>query len=141
MPNPRYDTGGSFTLVDGVSAGPRRVNNEWLGWNNEQVRITVDLGAEMELSHLGIGSLEERTSWIHLPKDVTIATSADGATWTDVAQVVPAPEADGRTELGIDQNVRTRFVRFTVNSHGLIEGGWPGAGSMPWYFLDEIHLR
>ena len=60
---------------------------------------------------------------------------------TDVAQVVPAPEADGRTELGIDQNVRTRFVRFTVHSHGLIEGGWPGAGSMPWYFLDEIHLR
>jgi hexosaminidase len=141
LPNPRYDTGGSFTLVDGVSAGARRVSNEWLGWNNDKVLITVDLGAETDLSHLGIGSLEERTSWIHLPKVVTIATSADGTAWTDVAQVIPAPDADGRTELGVDRNVRTRFVRFTVRSHGPIEAGWPGAGSMPWYFLDEIHLR
>ncbi len=141
LPNPRYDTGGSFTLVDGVSAGARRVNNEWLGWNNDRVRITVDLGTESALTHMGIGSIEERTSWIHLPKDVTIAISSDGTTWSDVAQVVPSPDADGRTELGVDRNVRARFVRFTVLSHGPIEAGWPGAGSMPWYFLDEIHLR
>ncbi len=141
LPNPRYDTGGSFTLVDGVSAGERRVNNEWLGWNNERVRITVDLGVDTDLSHLGIGSLEERTSWIHLPAEVTIATSSDGASWTEVARVAPSPDADGRTDLGIDQNVRARYVRFTVRSRGPIGAGWPGAGSMPWYFLDEIHLR
>ena len=140
-PSEKYGMGGAFTLIDGVSAQARRVNTEWLGWTSPMVMITVDLGEKQSLTHVGIGALEERYSWIHLPKEVIITTSMDGVAYTDLATVRPEPNATGRTEFGIDDPVSARFVRFMVKNHGTIEPGFAGAGKMPWFFLDEIHIR
>ena len=141
-PDERYDDGGIFTLVNGVSAGAKRVNHEWLGWRTSQVTVTVDLGSEEGLAHAGIGGLEERSSWIHPPESVTIATSSDGQTFTDAATVRPDPKASGRMEFGTDLSGRSaRYVRFTVRTLPAIPDDQPGAGNLPWLFLDEVHVR
>ena len=141
-PDERYDDGGIFTLVNGVSAGAKRVNHEWLGWRTGRVTVTLDLGGEEALEHAGIGGLEERNSWIHPPERVTIATSSDGLSFTDVATVRPDPAAKGRMEFGTDLGGRTaRHVRFTVEALPAIPEGFPGAGNLPWLFLDEVHVR
>ncbi|MBL7982121.1 MAG: family 20 glycosylhydrolase, partial [Flavobacteriales bacterium] len=46
-PNERYNEGGAFTLVDGITAQQKRVNTEWLGWR-KGVTITIDLGSEQD---------------------------------------------------------------------------------------------
>lgn len=140
-PSERYDGYGPITLVDGVSAGPRRVNNEWLGWTSSRITVTVDLGLEQPLTHTGIGALEERYSWIHPPKEVRIATSLDGVLFTDLATATTTGEVKGRVEYGVDKPTTARYVRFTVIGHGTIEEGFAGAGHAPWTFLDEIHIR
>lgn len=140
-PSERYNAYGAITLADGVSAGPKRVNNEWLGWTANTITVTVDLGTEQPITHAGIGSLEERYAWIHPPKEVRIETSTDGAQFKDLATVPLPPNAKGRTEFGADKKTSARFVRFTVTGHGTIEDGFPGAGHAPWTFLDEIHIR
>ncbi|HRD54710.1 MAG TPA: hypothetical protein PKY96_18900, partial [Flavobacteriales bacterium] len=48
-PNERYNEGGAFTLVDGISAQEKRVSTEWLGWK-EGVTITVDVGSVQDIS-------------------------------------------------------------------------------------------
>lgn len=141
-PDERYDDGGIFTLVDGVSAGEKRVNHQWLGWRVSRVTVTVDLGREQPLEHAGIGSLEERTSWIHPPKNVTIATSSDGQNFTEVANLASDPAAQGRMEFGVDLDGKSaRYVRFTAIALPSIPEGFAGEGNLPWLFLDEIHVR
>ncbi len=142
-PNERYAMGGPFTLVDGVRAGPRRVNTEWLGWvaTEKPVTITVDLGSEQEISHIGIGALEERVAWIHPPEVVTFSTSTDGVAFTDQGKGVPGPGATGRLDLAIDGSVTARFVRFDVRGVAKIPDGMAGAGQPSWIFLDEVVVR
>lgn len=141
-PDERYDDGGIFTLVNGVSAGEKRVNHEWLGWRTSRVIVTVDLGSEQPLQHAGIGGLEERTSWIHAPKNVSIATSTDGQNFTEVTTITPDTAAKGRMEFATELGGRSaRWVRFTVNALPVIPEGFAGEGNLPWLFLDEVHLR
>ena len=141
-PDERYDDGGIFTLVNGVSAGEKRVNHEWLGWRHSRVTITVDLGSDHALQHAGIGSLAERTSWIHPPKNVTISTSSDGQNFTEAATILMEPSAQGRMEFGTDLGGKSaRYVRFTANALPSIPEGFAGEGNLPWLFLDEVHIR
>jgi len=139
-PDERYDDGGAFTLVDGISGGERRVSTEWLGWR-KSVTITVDLDSVQALSHVGIGSWHETYAWIHQPKSVAVSTSADGRTFTPLVTIQAPPDANGRTVYAADKAVTARYVRFTVQHAGDIPEGFPGAGKPGWLFLDEIDVR
>jgi hypothetical protein len=112
-PNERYNEGGAFTLVDGITAQQKRVSTEWLGWR-EDVTITVDLGSEQDVRTVGIGALNETYSWIHLPEQVEFSTSSDGKTfalaWFGESEDPPlAAMPTNSTSVS-----KTRYVRFTV---------------------------
>lgn len=141
LPNERYDDGGPLTLVDGIHAGERRVNYEWLGWRSD-VTITVHMSLGRMLTHVGIGALEEHSSWIHLPEQVVISTSLDGKTFTVQGTVKPEKDAQGNVHLGIDlKEVGAVAVRFEVKNTARIPAGMAGAGNPAWLFLDEIEVR
>ncbi|MBL7954315.1 MAG: family 20 glycosylhydrolase, partial [Flavobacteriales bacterium] len=88
QPHERYNDGGAFTLVDGISAQEKRVNTEWLGWR-EGVTITVDLGSEQDISSISIGALNETYGWIHVPKVVEFSASVDGKNYTSLGMDLP----------------------------------------------------
>ncbi|HRH37882.1 MAG TPA: discoidin domain-containing protein [Flavobacteriales bacterium] len=138
-PAERYNEGGAFTLVDGITAQEKRVSTEWLGWL-KGVIITVDLGSEQDISHVGIGALNETYSWIHLPKQVDFSASSDGKTYASIGSA-EATGVVGRNQFSVDKTVKTRYVRFTVKHAGLIPEGFPGAGKNSWLFLDEIDIH
>ena len=153
-PNERYNEGGAFTLVDGITAQEKRVNTEWLGWR-EGVTITVDLGSVRDISRIAIGALNETHSWIHLPRTVDFFTSSDGIKYTVVGadnaqQIVPdgtephqgsseAPQ--GRKQFETRGKMKGRYVRIAVQHSGSIPESYPGAGNPAWMFLDEIEVR
>jgi hexosaminidase len=138
-PNERYNEGGAFTLVDGITAQEKRVNTEWLGWK-EGVTITVDLGSEQDVRTIGIGALNETHSWIHLPEQVEFSTSKDDETYMQHGSQ-KVERGVGRRAFKFDIASRTRYVRFTVKHPGKIPEGFPGAGNPAWMFLDEIEVR
>ncbi|MBK8500230.1 MAG: family 20 glycosylhydrolase [Flavobacteriales bacterium] len=138
-PNERYNEGGAFTLVDGITAQEKRVNTEWLGWK-QGVTITVDLGSEQEFSFVGIGALNETYSWIHLPERVDFSLSTDGKTFTPLGTRKAKPVV-GRNSFGVEQAGKARYVRITVVHPGKIPDGFPGAGNPSWLFLDEIDVH
>jgi hypothetical protein len=109
-PNERYNEGGAFTLVDGITAQEKRVNTEWLGWR-EGVTITVDLGSEQDVRTAGIGALNETYSWIHMPEQVEFSTSNDGKTFVSQGSVKARPGV-GRNAYKFDLVTRTRYIRF-----------------------------
>jgi len=138
-PNERYNEGGAFTLVDGITAQEKRVNTEWLGWKGS-VTITVDLGSVQEFSRLSIGALHETYSWIHAPKAVAFAVSTDGDTYMPHDTVHLKVDV-GRSAFRSEKAAKARYVRMTVQHSGPIPEGFPGAGSAAWMFLDEIEVR
>jgi hexosaminidase len=139
QPNERYNEGGAFTLVDGITAQEKRVNTEWLGWK-ESVNITVDLGSVQDIRWMSIGALYETYSWIHAPKTVAFAVSTDGSTFTPYGTSEPKVGV-GRNAFSVEKTTKARYVRLTVKHPGIIPEGFPGAGSPAWMFLDEIEVR
>jgi hexosaminidase len=138
-PNERYNEGGAFTLVDGITAQEKRVNTEWLGWK-EGVTITVDLGSEQDVREVSIGALNETHSWIHLPERVDISISADGKTFMQVGSS-ESKAGPGRNAFSLGKVGKARYVRIHVQHLGKIPDGFPGAGNPAWLFLDEIEVR
>lgn len=139
-PHERYSTGGAFSLVDGIRGSSRRVDNEWLAWTRD-VTITVDLGEEKDITHIGIGALGDTHSWINLPKDVVMSVSSDGTSFREVGSAAPQADASGKVELGLSVSTKARHVRLEVRSAGPIPEGFPGAGNPAWLFLDEVEVR
>ena len=159
QPHERYNDGGAFTLVDGITAQEKRVNTEWLGWR-EGVTITVDLGSLQEISRMSIGALHETYSWIHAPKAIEFLVSTDGKNYTSAGMAfpqmreIPVIPADpikrrstsmarvhGRNVFALDKPTQARYVRLVVQHIGDIPPGDPGAGNPAWMFLDEVEVR
>ena len=138
-PAERYNEGGAFTLVDGITAQEKRVSTEWLGWLKSVV-VNVDLGTEQEIRHIGIGALNETYSWIHPPKQVDISISSDGKAFAPFGSTT-VNAVIGRNEFAVEKPTKARYVRFAVKHPGLIPEGFPGAGKNSWLFLDEIDIR
>lgn len=139
QPNERYNEGGAFTLVDGITAQDKRVNTEWLGWR-EGVTITVDLGIVQEISRMSIGALNETHSWIHPPQRVDFSVSDDGKTFMPFG-TAEFEAGVGRSAFALENAGKARYVRFTVKHIGKIPEGFPGAGNLAWLFMDEIEVR
>ena len=138
-PDERYNTGGAFTLVDGITAGSQRVNTEWLGWK-QGVTITVDLGSVQHVRHIGIGAWNDAHSWIHLPAEVAFSTSTDSTTFTPFGSA-KGQVAGGRNDFSTEGQAKARYVRIAVKSIGNIPDGMPGEGNPAWLFLDEVEVR
>lgn len=158
-PNERYNEGGAFTLVDGITAQEKRVNTEWLGWK-EDVTITVDLGSVQDIDRIGIGALNETHSWIHAPKAIEFLVSTDGKDYASAGMAFPAmrevpvipadpikrrsttmARVQGRNVFAVEKPTRARYVRLQVLHSGPIPAGDPGAGNPSWLFLDEVEVR
>ncbi|MBX2983434.1 MAG: family 20 glycosylhydrolase [Flavobacteriales bacterium] len=138
-PHDEYNTGGAFTLVNGITAQDKRVNNEWLAWR-KSVSVTVDLGSEQAISHLSIGALSEPGSWIHLPKEVVYSVSSDGKKFVPFG-IAKDMGGKGRHAFTLEKTGKARYVRIDVENIGNIPDGFAGAGRPAFVFLDEIEVR
>lgn len=141
QPNERYNDGGAFALVDGVTAGNKRVNHEWLGWKDDKITVTVDLGSEQFITRSTISALDEKHSWIHAPTRVDIAYGITGMDYVDILSPIVPTGATGHVAYTANEPRMARYVRFTVHAVQRIPEGHAGAGSTPWTFLDEIVIQ
>ena len=141
LPSDRYDDGGPFTLVDGVTAGPRRVNYEWLGWVGKTVTITVDLGEVKNFKTASINGLNETYSWIHAPESVEVGVGDDPESIVLKPALQVAGPSPNRITYTTTSEPRGRYVRFRLSAVKKIPEGFPGAGSAAWMFLDEITVH
>ena len=76
-PHQSYNTGGGFTLVNGIKGYKRRINSEWLAWQGENVEITIDLEKITKVSAVEVGMLNEIDNWIYLPSKIEVLGSND----------------------------------------------------------------
>ena len=137
-PSKSYSHGGSFTLVNGVVATLPRINNQWLGWDGDNLDAVIDLKNQEEISHIQVGFLNEELSWIYLPKTIEFSISDDGTTFKSIGSTTVK---DNRFALLEFSKLKTRYVKIIATNFGNIPSGKPGAGEPAWLFCDEIQIH
>ncbi|MGV3631474.1 MAG: beta-N-acetylhexosaminidase [Bacteroidota bacterium] len=131
-PNKRY-AGNELTLVDGVIGRLPWNSSEWVGFDTAVIRLEMDLEQTKAVKTLELRFLDDESSWIHLPESMDISISSNGKNWTVFSQEVKAVN-----QIAINQ--AARYICFKINTKTRIPDGKPGAGHVPWTFMDEIVL-
>lgn len=129
-PNSRYDSG-DLTLVDGqFGARPWR-GYQWVGFDTNTIEIKIDLEEKRKIKDLELGYLYEPSSWIHLPNEVKITMDSGRTKSVNIASE--------RTVIRFKN--KTQTIRLQITGPKKIPVGFPGEGSTPWIFMDEIIVR
>lgn len=131
-PSEYYNTGGYFTLVDCIKGSKPRINSQWLGWLDEDMELELDLGAVKQVSTFEIGFLKEESSYIYLPKDISMWYSENG---TDYMQVLKNQIVTQEAFKFKNSVINTRFIKLKARHTD------PIAGSKTWLFCDEIQIQ
>ncbi len=138
QPSKTYSGSGIEGLINGISGSDTRVNDkEWLGFDGEDLEITIDLGEEMEISSIETRFYEAPWMWIYAPKKI-----AYGIKQNSLDSEAEIPESsDTHAIVKINLNETTRYIYLRIPNSGLIPKGKQGAGNKPWTFIDEIIIN
>jgi hexosaminidase len=131
-PHPEYSTGGTFSLVDGVTGNLPWIPSEWLGFQGEDLEAVIDLGSELRVSRVTLDVLKDEAGRIYLPREVSVFTSKDGIDF------VPAGTLD---EKEINKMQRKLRVQFPPVSTKWIKVVAKNRNGKDWLFIDEIAVE
>lgn len=143
-PHSKYSDGNIDAITNGVQ-GSDNFKVNWLGWENADPQITIDLGENKTFRSIHISSLWAPGYWILHPSRVTCMVSTDGFTW----------DSAGTTEIAGDQKqeevIRNylftgdfnnkRYIRFYITGTKKLPSWHSSAGNLSWLFLDEVVVK
>ncbi len=131
---------GAATLLNGQKGGRKFNGKSWLGFGNgKNMEADIDLGEAKSVQQLTIGTINDTSNWIHLPKSVSVLGSKDGVDFIPIAKTEKGDIKAESNDIVLPLEVKKfRYFRVIVENHGTIEAGFPGAGSGSWLFVDEL---
>ncbi|MET0393624.1 MAG: beta-N-acetylhexosaminidase [Chitinophagaceae bacterium] len=136
----KYPGDGAFTLVNGVQNETRLARaKEFLGFDGTDCEAIIDLGKETAISSVTAHVLHDPPSWIWGPAGMSIDASRDGNNFSPIACSIQQTGTD-RIRCEASQPATVRYVKVRIQNKGAIPDGYPGAGTKPWLFVDEIEV-
>lgn len=147
MPDPKYGLDPERGMSDGLLGTDNFGDGMWLGWQGQDVGITLDFGRTQEVRELSIPCLQTVTSWILLPRSVAFQRLDDGERWCSLPKVghdvSVAPGGQFVHDFRMKQRepIVARYVRASLVSQGKMPGWHLGAGGDSWIFADELVVR
>jgi len=141
MPNKKYPGLGPESLID-LKAGDVNFtnNNNWLGFQDTSIEIHIEPNEDMTFSSVLISLMDDNNSWIYLPSNISIYGDNE-----QVGQKKLLPRQKEKSnhvfiEVSI-LNQKYDALKIVIESISEIPLERPGAGNVPWLFIDEIILN
>jgi hypothetical protein len=142
-PSAQYSGKDGETLTDGILGTHPWKGNEWLGFQDQEIELQVDLGKKSKIDSIDLSFLQDEGSWIHHPYILRFSVSKNGEKWKYLKN------AEIKTyEYTIDPNnlmpyratlkSKGRFVNIKLTTFDVIPEGLPGENNVPWTFMDEL---
>jgi sialate O-acetylesterase len=136
-------------LLNGLRGSVMFRDGQWQGYQQVDFIGTIDLAEPMRLKKITAGFLHDPGSWIFLPGNVKIYTSADGANFREAGEInsthlqgIKDPFVkDYEWNLGTELDQPVRFVRIHAKNIGVCPAWHPGKGDKAWLFVDEIIME
>lgn len=134
-PSNYYPGNGGFTLSDGI-IGTRPWNGkEWLGFDEGAAEMELKLVEKKKVKKVTVSCLNAPSSWIYLPKTITVLYSKNGRRWKK-------REVDADNEISeIFIGKKAKFLKLKIETMGKIPSGMNGEGHTPWLFMDEVWIQ
>ena len=143
QPVKRYGGKGALTLVDGMTGSRRYNDGYWLGFDGDNLDITIDLEKVKPVHQVTVNFYQRQQSWIFMPIEVIFEVlDADGNLLT--SQTVKTQTDSKLMEIVIEPfaakftDVSGRYVRVIGINRGTCPPWHPGAGDTCWIFTDEV---
>ena len=134
-PSPKYDNG-SLTIVDGQLAARPWKGNEWLGFESDSVSFDIVFDKPIKVKEIRIHTLHDPNSWIWAAQTYKITCNKFGC-----GNGIVDGYSTEETILIDNIKDKTQTIHVVLYGVGHIPSGNPGAGNVPWLFLDEIEIR
>ncbi len=134
-PSPKYDNG-SLTIVDGQLAARPWKGNEWLGFESDSVSFDIVFDKPIKVKEIRIHTLHDPNSWIWAAQTYKITFNKFGC-----GNGIVDGYSTEETILIDNIKDKTQTIHVVLYGVGHIPSGNPGAGNVPWLFLDEIEIR
>jgi hypothetical protein len=144
MPNKNYTAMGTATLTNGVK-GTDDYKINWLGWEGQDITITLDLLKDTAVNEITISSLQFPKSWILHPLQISCMVSSDGVTFIKLGTI--ASNKDLQTESLIRNfsfnanGSHSRYIKFLVTGTKVLPAWHDYVGNPSWVFIDEIVIK
>ncbi|WP_266171165.1 glycoside hydrolase family 20 protein [Dyella subtropica] len=141
QPSPTYAKNSATAMTDGVLGSNDFHDGAWMGWEEVDPRLTVDLGQVTEMHDISIGVLQQAESWVWWPSEVSFSVSDDQVHWQSLQTSKPAPAAAEsqvqvqRVAYSAAQPFSARYVRVEMTRRPSLDG------RQTWTFADEILVR
>jgi hypothetical protein len=138
-----YPGDGAASLTDGVVDKTNHLDAAWLGFHQDDLVATIDLGEPMALHELTGSFLQDVPLGIFLPRRVEFLAGNDPASLQSIGTVTPvaAEKQPGPLKelLTIKNlNQRARYVEVRAANMGQLPAWHKAAGQKAWLFVDEI---
>jgi hexosaminidase len=141
-PSTQYNSGGVFTLVNGISGSEHWNGIVYLGFDSSDMAATIDLGSVQEINKVTAGFTDDEGAWIHLPSAIEIFISDDGKIFSPIKSITSEEiKKQGRIIVAEIEKVKTRYIKVIAHRLTKIPEGKPGGGQNSWLFVDEITVE
>ena len=145
-PAAKYAGDSPCELTNGLQGNLLFNSGRWVGWCDNDLDLTIDLGKEMEVRQFSIRTLVSPSQWIMPHRGLYIWISTDGKYFEDIydlpADPMPADKADyiDTDNVLLPMPQKARYVRFKLLSERKMPTWHPNAGKSAWVFVDEITI-
>lgn len=134
-PSLKYNFNDSLGLTNGIVGALPWRGDQWVGFTEDTIRFSLDLGTLTDISQIELGTLNDPGSWIYRPQTILVEYSTNGKKFKKYSK-----QAITEDRIKLVKSKQVKVLRFTIITVTEVEQGLPGAGTIPWTFLDELIL-
>jgi alpha-L-fucosidase len=143
--SPNYPGLGKLSLSDNARATTDFHDENWLGFEGNDLEVVIDLGEERRIKKIRVGFLQNIGSWIFYPQELEYALSNDGENFNSVYKydhVTQKTDEDGIEDFAFrPKNKKARYLRIKAKNMGTCPEWHGGAGGKAWFFVDEVMVE
>ncbi|KAA3636736.1 MAG: hypothetical protein DWQ02_07805 [Bacteroidetes bacterium] len=139
-PNNQYKGGGAGSLVDLKKGDLNFKDPVWMGFSEGPVEVVINFKNPREIKKVIISTMTNQGAWIFLPEKIEVET--DNGIFAGQVES-PGQEVPGKLSYEIVQcnQVSTKRLHIRIVPLSNIPEWHPGAGYLPWFFMDEIIIK
>ncbi len=142
-PSPKYKGNSQIVLLDGLKGSMDFSSGEWLGWEGDDMVVTIDFGEVKEYRKVSANFVSALGSWIFMPRSFKVEYSTNGKTFQKMGEELNQDPWDHKEdtytrEFSASDFISARYIRVTAINQGICPPGHAGEGGKAWLFCDEI---
>ena len=145
-PDAKYNMNAATVLTDLDLADYTDFSSKWLGYQNNEATVILDMGSSIPTSRIMVNILRSTTSYILPPVSLMAWGSNDNKTWKPLANIKPemptmndAPFAQ-MLELKYP-SASYRYLKITGQPIKKLPSWHQGKGTPGWFFMSEITVN